>query len=57
MQNVGFLMTRLKCRILFAQNASIEDDEAGADTGSYLSQVDWPAEQIVDTTLYHVRQL
>ena len=43
--------------ILLAQNASIDDDEAGADTGSDLSQVDWPAEQTVDTTLYRVRQL
>ena len=43
--------------ILLAQNASIDDDEAGADTGSDLSQEDWPAEQTVDTTLYRVRQL
>ena len=43
--------------ILLAQNASIDDDEAGTDTGSDLSQIDWPAEQTVDTTLYPVRQL
>ena len=43
--------------ILLAQNASIDDDEAGTDTGSDLSQIDWPAEQTVDTTLYRVRQL
>ena len=43
--------------ILLAQNASVDDDEAGADTGSDLSQKDWPAEQTVDTTLYRVRQL
>ena len=42
-------------RTLLAQNAFIEDDEAGADTCSDLSQVDWPAKQTVDTTLYHVR--
>ena len=43
--------------ILLAQNASINDDEAGTDTGSDLSQIDCPAEQTVDTTLYRVRQL
>ena len=43
--------------LLLAQNASIDDDEAGTDTGSDLSQIDWPAEQTVDTTLYRVRQL
>ena len=43
--------------ILLAQNASIDDDEAGTDTGSDLSQIDWPADQTVDTTLYRVRQL
>ena len=43
--------------ILLAQNASIDDDEAGTDTGSDLSQIDWPAEQTVDTTFYRVRQL
>ena len=43
--------------ILLAQNASIDDDEACTDTGSDLSQVDWPAEQTVDTTLYRARQL
>ena len=43
--------------MLLAQDASIDDDKAGTDTGSDLSQVDWPAEQTVDTTLYRVRQL
>ena len=43
--------------ILLAQNASINDDEAGTDTGSDLRQIDCPAEQTVDTTLYRVRQL
>ena len=43
--------------ILLAQNASIDDDEAGADTGSDLTQVDLPAKQTVDTTLYLVMQL
>ena len=43
--------------ILLAQNASKDDDEAGTDTGFDLSQIDWPAEQTVDTTLYRVRQL
>ena len=42
--------------ILLALNASIDDDEAGTDTGSDLSRIDWPAEQTVDTTLYRVRQ-
>ena len=43
--------------ILLAQNASKDDDEAGTDTDFDLSQIDWPAEQTVDTTLYRVRQL
>ena len=43
--------------MLLVQNVSKDDDEAGADTGSDLSQVDWPAAQTVDTTLYRVRQL
>ena len=46
----------VECALL-AHNASIDYDEAGTDTGSDLSQVDWPAEQTVDTTLYHVGQL
>ena len=43
----------IECTLL-AQNTSIE---AGADTGSDLSQIDFPAEQTVDNTLYHVKQL
>lgn len=43
--------------VLLTQNASVDEDETAADTGSDLSQIDWPAEQTVDATLHRVRQL
>ena len=43
--------------VLLTQNASINDNEADTDDGSDLCQVDWPAEQTLDTTLCRVRQL
>lgn len=43
--------------VLVAQNASIDTDEVGADSGSDLSQIDWRAEQTVDSTLNRVRQI
>ena len=43
--------------VLLAQNASIENDEIGTDSGCSLSQVDWIAEQTVDAPMNRVRQL
>ena len=43
--------------VLVAQNASIDTDEVGTDSGSDLSQIDWRAEQTVDSTLNRVRQI
>ena len=42
--------------VLVAQNVSIDTDEVGTDSGSDLSQIDWRAEQTVDSTLNRVRQ-
>ena len=36
--------------VLVAQNASIDTDEVGTDSGSDLSQIDWRAEQTVDSS-------
>ena len=43
--------------MLVAQNVSIDTDEVGTDSGSDLSQIDWRAEQTVDSTLNRVRQI
>ena len=36
---------------------SLNVDEPDTNAGLNLSQIDWPAEQTVDSTLNHVRQL
>ena len=43
--------------VLVAQNVSIDTHEVGTDSGSDLSQIDWRAEQTVDSTLNRVRQI
>ena len=43
--------------VLLAQDASIGSDEVGSDIGSDISQVDWQAEQTMDSTLNRVIQL
>ena len=43
--------------VLLAQDASIGSDEVGSDIGSDISQVDWQAEQTIDSTLNRVIQL
>ena len=43
--------------VLLAQDASIGSDEVGSDIGSDISEVDWQAEQTMDSTLNRVIQL
>ena len=43
--------------VLVAQNVSIGTDKVGTDSGLDLSQIDWFAEQTVDSTLNRVRQI
>lgn len=40
-----------------AQDISIDNDDVGSDSGSNLSQVDWVAEQTMDSTLNRVKHL
>ena len=42
---------------LLAQYVSIGSDEVGSDIGSDISQVDWQAEQTMDSALNRVIQL
>ena len=43
--------------VLLAQDASIGSDKVNSDIGSDISQVDWQAEQTMDSTLNRVIQL
>ena len=43
--------------VLVAKNASVDTDEVGTDSGSDQSQIDWHAEQTVDSTLNRVMQI
>ena len=43
--------------VLLTQSASLNVDEPDTNAGLNLSQIDWPAEQTVDSTLNRVRQL
>ena len=43
--------------VCLAQNSSLDEKESETNAGSDLSQIDWPAEQTVNATLYRVRQL
>ena len=46
----------VECVLLAQETASVADD-LGTDTGTDLSQVDWPAEQTIDPTISRVRQV
>ena len=43
--------------VLLTQSVSLNVDEPNTNAGLNLSQIDWPAEQTVDSTLNCVRQL
>ena len=43
--------------VLLSQDASVGSDEIGSDFRSDISQIDWQAEQTMDSTLNRVKQL
>ena len=46
----------VECVLLTQETNNVADDN-GQDTGTDLSQVDWPAEQTMDSTISRVRQM
>ena len=54
----GVLVTKeevpaVEC-VLLAQDTALDVDDVGVNTGSDLTQVDWPAEQTMDATIHRV---
>ena len=57
----GVLVTKeevpaVEC-VLLAQDTALDVDDVDVNTGSDLTQVDWPAEQTMDATIHRVRQI